>query len=57
MAHPLKFVLLTALGLSAAVELEAQAPTTTPPKFAYVDSRIILQRAPGSDAIQSQITK
>ena len=30
---------------------------TQAPKFAYVDSKVILQRAPGSAAIQAQITK
>jgi outer membrane protein len=34
----------------------AQAPTQIP-KFAFIDSRIVLQRAPGSAAIQAQITK
>jgi outer membrane protein len=33
-----------------------QAPAPAP-KFAYVDSRTILQRAPGSAAIQAQIAK
>jgi outer membrane protein len=58
MAHSIKMTLLGALvlpfvaGLSTAQSAPAQAP-----KFAYVDSRIILQRAPGSAAIQAQITK
>ena len=47
--------LLGALMLPLAAQVaEAQ---TTAPKFAYVDSRIILQRAPGSAAIQAQIAK
>jgi outer membrane protein len=46
-----------ALALPAATALAtAQAPPSAP-KFAYVDSRVILQRAPGSAAIQAQITK
>ena len=57
MSHSIKFALLGALVLPAATGLvSAQAPTQ-PQKFAYVDSRIILQRAPGSAAIQAQITK
>jgi len=56
MKHSLKSTLLVALVLPAAVF--AQAPTSSaPPKFAYVDSRAILQKAPGSAAIQAQITK
>jgi outer membrane protein len=50
-------LLLGALVLPAATGLvNAQAPAQAP-KFAYVDSRTILQRAPGSAAIQAQITK
>lgn len=57
MAHSIKVALLGALVLPAAAGLvTAQAPAS-PPKFAYVDSRVILQRAPGSAAIQAQITK
>lgn len=57
MAHSLKLALLGALALPAATGLlKAQAPAQAP-KFAYVDSRTILQRAPGSAAIQAQITK
>ena len=57
MSHSIKVALLGALVLPAATGLvSAQAPTP-PQKFAYVDSRIILQRAPGSAAIQAQITK
>ena len=55
MVSSIKLALLGALLVPAATSL-AQAPTT-PPKFAYVDSRVILQRAPGSAAIQAQITK
>lgn len=56
MAHSIKLALLGALVLPAATGLAgAQAAAT--PKFAYVDSRVILQRAPGSAAIQAQITK
>ena len=55
MAHSIKLALLGALVAPAAISF-AQAPTA-PPKFAYVDSRVILQRAPGSAAIQAQITK
>lgn len=62
MAHSIKIALLGALGLPAAAGLAtAQAGAGTgaaqAPKFAYVDSRVILQRAPGSAAIQAQITK
>ena len=57
MSHSIKVALLGALVLPAAtVFASAQAPTQ-PQKFAFVDSRIILQRAPGSAAIQAQITK
>ena len=56
MKHSLKSALFVALVLPAAVF--AQAPTSAAaPKFAYVDSRAILQKAPGSAAIQAQITK
>ena len=51
-----KSSLLVALLLPAAVFAQAPAPSA-PPKFAYVDSRAILQRAPGSAAIQAQIAK
>jgi outer membrane protein len=58
MAHPIKIALLSALLLPAATGLvRAQTPAPSAPKFAYVDSRIILQRAPGSAAIQALITK
>jgi outer membrane protein len=58
MAHSIKFALLGALVLPVAAGLaSAQAGATAAPKFAYVDSRVILQRAPGSAAIQAQITK
>ena len=55
MAQMIKLALLGALVVPAATSF-AQAPTAAP-KFAYVDSRVILQRAPGSAAIQAQITK
>jgi len=54
MAHMIKLALLGAMVAPAATSF---AQATTPPKFAYVDSRVILQRAPGSAAIQAQITK
>ena len=54
MAHMIKLALLGALVVPAATSF-AQAPAAAP-KFAYVDSRVILQRAPGSAAIQAQIT-
>lgn len=58
MAQMIKIALLGALVLPAATGVAtAQAPTQAPPKFAFVDSRVILQRAPGSAAIQAQITK
>ena len=57
MAHSIKLALLGALVLPAATGLATAQAATQPPKFAYVDSRIILQRAPGSAAIQAQITK
>jgi outer membrane protein len=56
MEHSLKSALLVALLLPAGAAF-AQAPAASAPKFAYVDSRVILQRAPGSSAIQAQITK
>jgi outer membrane protein len=55
MAHSIKLALLTAFALPITAQVgaaQAQAP-----KFAFVDSRAILQRAPGSAAIQAQITK
>ena len=56
MAHSIKLAVLGALVLPAATGmLYAQAPAVQ--KFAYVDSRAILQKAPGSAALQSQITK
>jgi len=57
MAHSMKIALLGALVLPVATGLaRGQAPAQAP-KFAFVDSRVILQRAPGSAAIQAQITK
>ncbi len=56
MKYSLKSALLVALVLPAAVIAQAPA-ASAPPKFAYVDSRAILQRAPGSAAIQAQIAK
>src|SRR6187551_1428008 len=57
MAHSIKLAVLGALVLPAATGmLYAQAPAAAQ-KFAYVDSRAILQKAPGSAAIQAQITK
>jgi outer membrane protein len=58
MAYVNKIAFLGALALlpAAAGSALAQVPAQTP-KFAYVDSRVILQRAPGSAAIQAQITK
>jgi outer membrane protein len=58
MAHLMKTALLGALVLPfVAGFATAQGAAAQAPKFAYVDSRIILQRAPGSAAIQAQITK
>jgi outer membrane protein len=58
MAHSIKTALLGALVLPLVAGLAtAQGAAAQAPKFAYVDSRIILQRAPGSAAIQAQITK
>jgi outer membrane protein len=57
MAHSIKIALLGALALPVATGLATAQAATQAPKFAYVDSRIILQRAPGSAAIQAQITK
>jgi outer membrane protein len=58
MANSIKLALLGALALpTVAAVVAAQSPATQAPKFAYVDSRTILQRAPGSAAIQAQITK
>lgn len=57
MAHSIKLALLGALVLPAATGLAAAQSAAQTPKFAYVDSKIILQRAPGSAAIQAQITK
>src|SRR5688500_9157454 len=56
MSYSIKFALLGALVLPAATG-QAQAPAAQAPKFGFVDSRVILQRAPGSAAIQAQITK
>ena len=58
MAHSIKIALLGALSLPLAAGLAtAQGGAAQAPKFAYVDSKVILQRAPGSAAIQAQITK
>jgi outer membrane protein len=57
MAHSMKIALLGALVLPALTGIAAAQAAPSPPKFAYVDSRVILQRAPGSAAIQAQITK
>ncbi|HEY5545887.1 MAG TPA: OmpH family outer membrane protein [Gemmatimonadaceae bacterium] len=58
MAKSIKVAILGALLLPAAGLVGAQTPAQSPaPKFAFVDSRVILQRAPGSAAIQAQITK
>src|SRR5688500_20261641 len=57
MAKSIRFALLGALSLPVVTGLALAQNGTQPPKFAYVDSRIILQRAPGSAAIQAQITK
>jgi outer membrane protein len=57
MAQLIKIALLGALALPVATGLATAQAATQAPKFAYVDSRIILQRAPGSAAIQAQITK
>ena len=57
MPKSIRFALLGALSLPVVAGLALAQNGTQPPKFAYVDSRIILQRAPGSAAIQAQITK
>ena len=57
MAHSMKFALLGALSLPLVVGLASAQNGAQTPKFAYVDSKVILQRAPGSAAIQAQITK
>jgi outer membrane protein len=49
--------LLGAFVLPIVADVAATQAPTQAPKFAYVDSRTILQRAPGSAAIQAQITK
>ena len=41
----------------AVLAAPSRAQTGQVPKFAYIDSKVILQRAPGSAAIQAQITK
>ena len=53
----LKSALIVALVLPAAAFAQSPASASATPKFAYVDSRAILQRAPGSSAIQAQLTK
>jgi outer membrane protein len=57
MAQSIKFALLGALVLPVATGFVQAQGGTQAPKFAYVDSRTILQRAPGSAAIQAQIAK
>ena len=57
MAHSIKIALLAALALPATTGIATAQAATSAPKFAFVDSRVILQRAPGSAAIQAQITK
>ena len=42
--------------LPVAVSAQGQAPGQIP-KFGFIDSRVVLQRAPGSAAIQAQINK
>lgn len=54
MKHRNSFAVLAALAAMTAVA-GAQAPDA--PKFAFIDSRAVLQRAPGSAAIQAQISK
>jgi outer membrane protein len=56
MAKSIKVAILGALLLPASGLVGAQTPAQSP-KFAFVDSRVILQRAPGSAAIQAQIAK
>jgi outer membrane protein len=56
MQHSIKLALMGALVIPASAFAQGSA-TSQAPKFAYVDSRAILQRAPGSAAIQAQITK
>ena len=57
MAHSIKVALLGLLGLPAAAGLATAQNGTQTQKFAYVNSRVILERAPGSAAIQAQLTK
>ena len=57
MAHSIKFALLGALSLPLLAGLATAQNGAQAPKFAYVDSKVILQRAPGSAAIQAQIAK
>jgi outer membrane protein len=57
MAHSIKFALMGALSLPMVAGLATAQSGAQAPKFAYVDSKVILQRAPGSAAIQAQITK
>ena len=57
MQHSIKLAVLAALVLPAATVLAQSPSSATTPRFAYVDSRAILQRAPGSAAIQAQISK
>jgi outer membrane protein len=58
MVKSIKSFILAALVVPAGASFaQAPAASSAPPKFAYVDSRVILQRAPGSAAIQAQINK
>ena len=57
MAHSIKLALLGALSLPLVTGLATAQNGTQAPKFGYVDSKLILQRAPGSAAIQAQIAK
>jgi outer membrane protein len=57
MQHSIKLAVLGALVLPAATVLAQGPSSAAAPRFAYVDSRAILQRAPGSAAIQAQIAK
>jgi outer membrane protein len=57
MAHSINLAILGVLMLPVSTDVGSAQASAQTPKFAYVDSRAILQRAPGSAAIQAQITK
>jgi Skp family chaperone for outer membrane proteins len=57
MSQSINLAILGVLMLPVSTNVGSAQASAQTPKFAYVDSRAILQRAPGKAAIQAQITK